>query len=293
MDLSIVILNYKQKGLVRQCIKGIVSAQPKLDYEIIVVDNNSGDGCLAMVNNFVNQLNVQNDFQKKHLPIKPDIVIPEMITIQSPTNDGFSAGNNLGIKRARGEYIMILNPDIAIVPDVLEKMCQYMKANPKIGILGPKLINPDGSAQYSCRRFPSLITPAFRRTKLGSLPFAKKMVDQYLMKDFDQKQTRTVDWLFGACLLVRKSVFEKVGLFDERFFMYFEDLDLCRRVWHGGYEVVYYTDVEVVHYHHQFSAVLGGIKGIFSPGGRIHIASGLKYFLKYRGQELPKIPLDK
>ena len=107
------------------------------------------------------------------------------------------------------------------------------------------------------------------------------------MKDFDHLTNKEVDWLFGACLLIRKSFLEKIGLLDERFFMYFEDLDLCRRFWHQGYKVVYFSQVEMVHYHQRLSAEKGGVLGIFSRGGRIHIASGIKYFAKYLGVKLP------
>lgn len=287
MDLSIVILNYKQKGLVKQCIKGIVTAQPRLKYELIIVDNNSDDSCLLMVKRMFEPEPKPSGNQQK-LPISNPLKVPLIKTIQAKTNDGFAVGNNLGINQAQGKYIMILNPDIAIVPGVLEKMIDFMDDNLDVGIIGPKLINPDGGVQYSCRRFPHFLIPIYRRTFFGRLPFAKKAVDKYLMKDFDHRSNREVDWLFGACLLLRKSVFEKIGFFDERFFMYFEDLDLCRRVWQNGFKVVYFSACEMVHYHQRLSAERGGILGFFSPGGRIHVASGIKYFAKYLGVKLPK-----
>jgi len=287
MDLSIIILNYKQKGLVKQCIKGIVTTQPNLDYEIIVVDNNSDDNCLEMVKNIFKD-NLKNNEIQPELPIINKLEIPPIETIQSKSNDGFAVGNNLGIKQVKGEYVMILNPDIAVVPGALEKMVNFMQENQQVGIIGPRLINPDGSVQYSCRRFPSLMTPLYRRTFLGKLLFAKKPLIDYLMKDFDHEEKIEVDWLFGACLLIRKSVMDKVGLFDERFFMYFEDLDLCRRVWQAGFKIIYFAKVEMVHYHQRLSAERNGVLGILSKGGRIHIASGIKYFAKYLGVKLPE-----
>ena len=174
MDLSIIILNYKQKGLLKQCLKGIVAAQPQLNYELIVVDNNSGDDSLEMVKRmFVSE----NDNKKQPpLPINKVLEIPPIITIQSKSNDGFAAGNNLGIHRAKGNYVMILNPDIAVVSGVLEKMVSFMADYPLVGIIGPKLINPDGSVQYSCRRFPKFLTPLYRRTTFGKFSFAKKNI---------------------------------------------------------------------------------------------------------------------
>ncbi|MAF13335.1 MAG: hypothetical protein CMI53_00375 [Parcubacteria group bacterium] len=285
MDLSIVILNYKQQGLVKQCIKGIVTAQPQLSYEIIVVDNKSEDHTLEAVAKMYKD-DPKQEVQQL-LPIANPLKIPSIITIQANANNGFAAGNNLGIKKAKGKYVMILNPDIAIVPEALEKMMAYMDSNSDVGMIGPRLINPDGSVQYSCRRFPNFLTPVYRRTFFGKLSLAKSGVSKYLMKDFDHQKTQEVDWLFGACLLIKKSVLDKVGLLDERFFMYFEDLDLCRRVWQEKYKVVYYSDVELVHYHQRLSAQRGGLLGIFSKSGRIHIASGIKYFAKYLGVKLP------
>ena len=281
IDLSIIILNYKQKGLVRQCIKGILSAQPQLNYEIIVVDNNSQDGCLSAVKELFIPSKDSNIFQKH------DYILPPLKTIQSEKNIGFGAGNNLGIKESAGEYVLILNPDIAVVPAGLEKMVSFMKDQPDIGIIGPKLINPDGSIQDSCRRFPSWPTPFYRRTFLKKLPAAKKVLDYYLMADWDHKNSISVDWIFGACLLVRKSVFDKIGFFDERFFMYFEDLDLCRRCWVAGFKVFYFVKTEMVHYHQRLSAKNAGIFGVLSKAGRIHFISGFKYFAKYFGVKLP------
>ncbi len=286
MDLSIVILNYKQKGLVKQCLKGIVAAQPQLKYELIVVDNDSSDGSLEMVKKiFQPEPDLIN--HQGILPIIKPLEIPPIKTIQAEANNGFAAGNNLGIKKASGKYVMILNPDIAIVPRALEKMLNFMAVKPDVGIIGPKLINPDGSVQYSCRRFPNFLMPIYRRTISGKLPFAKKAINDYLMKDLGHEKNEEVDWLFGACLLIKKSVLDKIGLFDERFFMYFEDLDLCRRAWQAGFKVVYLAEVEMVHYHQRLSAEKGGVLGIFSKAGRIHTASGIKYFAKYLGVKLP------
>lgn len=285
MDVSIIILNYKQKGLVKQCVKGIVMAQPDLDYEIIVVDNNSADGTLEMVKNLYKE--EKDSASQQTLPIRKPLKIPVIKTIQTGHNGGFGFGHNVAIKQAEGKYILAINPDVAIVPQSLEKMFDFMESNPDVGVIGPRLINPDGSVQYSCRRWPNFLTPVYRRTFFAKLPSAKKSLGSYLMKDFDHKSNKEVDWLFGACLLISKQALDKVGLFDERFFMYFEDLDLCRRFWEKGFKVMYFADVEMVHYHHQLSAERRGLLGIFSKGGRIHIMSGIKYFAKYFGAKLP------
>lgn len=274
MDISLVILNYKQKGLVKQCVKGIVASRPQLEYEIIVVDNASHDGVIEEVNALFADTTLGNQ--------------PTIKTIQAETNAGMGAGNNIGMHAARGRYIFVLNPDVAVVPESLEKMVAYMDAHDDIGILGPRLINPDGSIQESCRRFPSAMVPLYRRTALGKLPFARKTLAHHLMADIDHTKTQAVDWLFGAALLIRASALDSVGYFDERFFLYFEDLDLCRRFWEKRYSVYYYPEVELVHYHQRLSAESRGLKSLFKKATRIHLMSGIKYFAKYFGAQMPR-----
>lgn len=261
MDLSIIILNYKTRGLLKQCLKGIQLFDLKLDYEIIVVDNHSSDDTIEMM---------RNEF-------------PHIKLIASLVNNGHAAGMNLGIKEAKGKYLLLLNTDIAILDNTIRKMYDFMEAHPKAGLSGPKLLNPDGSTQLSCCQFPKFLIPIYRRTPLGKLPFTKKVLRRYLMLDWDHEETRTVDWILGACMIARKDAVEKVGPMDERFFLYFEDVDWCRRFWQAGYEVYYIAEVELVHYHRRESAENPGLKGVFSYPTRIHIASWLKYFAKYFG----------
>ncbi|PIP17480.1 MAG: glycosyl transferase family 2 [Parcubacteria group bacterium CG23_combo_of_CG06-09_8_20_14_all_35_9] len=259
MDLSIIILNYKTKGLVKQCIKGIKLLNLELDYEIIVVDNASQDGVGQMI---------KEQFSEAKF-------------IAGKVNRGYAAGNNLGIRRSKGKYIMILNPDITVLPQAIEKMFSFLESYPKAAVVGPKLINPDGSTQLSCYHFPSLLVPIYRRTPLGRLPFAKKILRWYQMMDWDHSKRRRVDWLLGACLMIRTSAIEKVGLMDERFFLYFEDIDWCRRFWQAGWEVYYIADAEMVHYYQRLSAEGPGIIGLFKKSTRIHIVSWIKYFAKW------------
>jgi len=291
LELSIIILNYKQKGLVKQCVRGILTSQPDLDYEIIVVDNNSNDGCLAAVEQLFSDFkSVTGTTTASFITTK----LPKLITIQSDNNGGFAVGNNLGLAKAQGQYLLVLNPDIAIIPGVLEKMVNFMKQNSRVGVVSPKLINPDGSVQLSCRRFPDWRLPFYKRSVLGKLSWGRAATAKYLMVDFNHTETTAVDWLFGACLMLRRELVEKIGMFDQRFFMYFEDLDLCRRAWHAGFYVYYFTAAEVVHYHQRLSAQRAGIFGLLKPAGRIHLMSGIKYFAKYLGVPVPKTSgLDK
>ncbi len=263
MKLSVIILNFHSAGLVKQCLKGLSSANLKLDYEIIVVDNASHDGCLEAV---------ARDW-------------PKAQRVALPVNRGYAAGNNAGLRAATGEYILILNPDIAVLPGALETLVECMDQNPNVGLAGPRLVNPDGSLQYSSYRFPRVYLPLFRRTPLGKLGPIHRWLKHYQMEDWDHRSNRPVDWLLGACLLARRSALERVGLLDERYFLYVEDTDWCRRFWEAGFEVWYVSKVEIVHYHERLSAQ-ASVGAILKRITWIHISSWLKYFLKW-GLKVP------
>ncbi len=261
MDLSIIILNYKTTGLVKQCVRNVKVATASLDYEIIVVDNGSGDGIEKMLKaNF-----------------------PEVKFIQTGKNLGFAAGNNVGIKQSTGKYVMLLTPDVTVLNHSIEKMVNFMDQNLEVGLAGPKLINPDGSYQISCRTFQTPKLVLYRRTPLGKLPFAKKDLDKHLMKNFDHDSSKEVDWVMGACMIVRREAMNQVGLLDERFFFYVEDMDWCRRFWMANYKVFYIADAEMVHLYERASANDPWRFLMFNKLTRWHIASGIKYFAKYLG----------
>jgi len=260
MDLSIVILNYKTAKLVRQCIKTIKLYEPAVAYEIIVVDNDSRDGAEEML--------------RQHYP--------EVKFFRSESNAGYAAGNNLGIRQAIGRYVMILNPDITVKQGAIENIVRYLDGHRDIGIIGPKLVKPSGEVDESCYRFPGYLIPIYRRTPLGKLAAGRRALDHYLMADYDRRMTRDVDWLLGAVLVVRREALLHVGLFDERYFLYFEDTDWCRRFWQAGYRVVYYTGAEMVHYHERLSARGNWFTSLFRRSTRVHIVSWIKYFRKWR-----------
>lgn len=265
LDLSIIILNYRTKNLVKECVKSIWRASPKLSYEIIIVDNASNDGIAEMVGEY----------------------FPDIRFFESPENVGFAGGNNIGLREARGRYRMILNPDIVVLPGALEKMVAVMDASPDIGLLGPKLLGPDKSLQYSCYRFPTLVTPLLRRTPLGATHRGAKIVGDYLMADWDHGASRDVDWLLGAALMVRAEALARVGLFDDQFFLYFEDTDWARRFWKTGYRVVYFPEAELIHFHRRESAEGSFLESVLRPTTRAHVRSAVKYFWKYRREGLP------
>lgn len=260
MQISIIILNHKQKGLVKNCLKNIETIGLNLFYEIILVDNNSNDGCVEMV---------KNNF-------------PKVKIVESKRNLGYAGGNNLGIKAAEGRYILILNPDITVLKDSMEVMYQFMESHPDCAICGPKLLNPDHSVQISSFHFPKWYTPIFRRTFLKKLKFTQKELIRYQMLDWQRNEIREVDWLLGACVMVRKGAIEKAGLMDERYFLYFEDIDWCRRFHQAGYKIYYLPEAKMIHFHQRLSAQEEGLKSILNPTTRIHIMSAIKYFWKWR-----------
>ena len=224
---------------------------------MVVVDNNSGDGSVELV-------------KEK---------FPQVKLINSSENLGFHKGNNLGIKNSTGKYVLILNTDIAFLDNSMDKMYQFMESHGEAALVGPKLKNPDGSIQSSCMRFPNKVVPIYRRTPLGKLPFAKKEIDNYLMNDFDHNTTRPVDWILGACVMVKREVIAKVGPMDEDLFLYFGDVAWCKKFWLEGYKVYYFVDANVVHYHKRESASSGFFSKIFW----IHIIDWIKYLNKYNG----------
>lgn len=263
-EISIIILNYKSRGLTRECIKSFRRLKDSVPFEIIVVDNGGEPGLQEMLSER----------------------FPEVKYLKLPRNMGFAAGNNMGARVARGKYFLFANQDLTAHEGSLDTLYAFMEAQTDVAISGPRLINPDGSLQQSYYRFYSPLTPLYRRTFLGTLPFGKKHLDTFLMKDRGHADIREVDFLMGACLCVRRSATEVVGLLDERFFFYFEDTDWCRRFWEAGYRVCYVPSATMMHLHSRDSAQKMGLSSLLSKSTRLHIYSGIKYFLKYGGKPL-------
>jgi len=260
MDISIIILHWKNIAKTTKCLDSIkVSDLGALTREIIVVDNGSEDNIAAVL-------------KERY---------PEVILVASAKNLGMGRGNNLGIKKASGEFLCILNDDIVLRPDSLLVLHRQMRSDGKIGLAAPKLMNADGSFQPSCFRFPGLMTPILRRTFLGRI--FKKRRDDYVASDEPGEAVRECDWIMGSCLFVRRSVLDKIGAFDERFFMYFEDTDLCRRVRVTGFKVSYCPLAVAIHEHSRYSAQKPWYTAPFTDKlAREHIKSFVKYLWKWR-----------
>lgn len=261
VDISVVLVHYKTPGLLRQCIESIYKVKPNVSFEIIVVDNNSGDNTPQWID---------DDF-------------PEVVMIANKDNRGFPKAVNQGVRKARGRYILLLNPDITVLEDSMDELFKYMETHKEVGLVGPKLINPNGSLQKSCfKYYPNTRIILYRRTFLGNFNGAQKVLKKFTMDEWDHNEEKEVAWVLGSSMLVRREAIEDIGLMDERFFMYMEDVDWCRRLWQNGWKVMYFPHVKMVHYYARASADnANAFAAFFNKQTRIHIASGVKFLLKY------------
>ncbi|MDW8328014.1 MAG: glycosyltransferase family 2 protein [Anaerolineales bacterium] len=250
--LSVIIVSWNVRELLRACLRSLPLNDPQT--EVIVVDSASSDGTTAMV---------RDEF-------------PSVRLIASEVNLGYSRGNNLGLERARGEYLLVLNPDTEIVGDTLARMCAYMDAHPQVGVLGPQLVYADSMPQSTRRRFPTLLTAFFESTWLQPLA-PRSVLDHYYARDLPADRPAEVDWIVGAALLLRREAYQQVGGFDEGFFMYSEELDLCRRMKAAGWKVVHLPAARILHHEARSSAQVPAATHI-----RFN-ASKVRYFRKYHG----------
>ncbi len=203
------------------------------------------------------------------------------IVDNSNNNIGFARGVNQGLAETTGEYRLIINPDTLITKGAVQQMLAYMDAHTDIGMLGPQLLYFNGEHQRSYRRFYRPVTILAQRTPLKAFGYFKKISDDFLMHDTDPKKIQTPDWILGAAMLVRASALAEVGFMDDRYFLYFEDVDWCRRFWHNGYKVVYFPDAVFYHYYPRASSRWGLLDVILNKKTRWHLASALRFFRKY------------
>ncbi len=266
VDLSIVIVSWNVQALLRRCLQSVLAeAKPGTSdgvsqlgdwqLEILVVDNASADGSAEMV---------RTQFPPVHL-------------IANSENRGFTAANNQGLSRARGRYLLLLNPDTEVVDDALATMLRYADANVEVGALGAKLLYPDGSTQSSRRRFPTFSTALVESTVVQEWWKDNGILRQYYMTDTADDETQRVDWVVGACLLVRRQAYEQVGGLDEGFFMYSEELDWCRRIKAAGWEIVYLPTATVIHHEGKSSEQVVPARHIYFQSSKV------RYFRKHHG----------
>ncbi len=266
MKVTFITVGYHTPHLLRQLFRGVEAAEFSFPHEYLLVNNAPGDG----TSEYIRQR------------------FPWVKVIDAPGNVGFGRANNLAAREATGEYLMLLNPDITVFKGQMETLLEEADRVPSAGIFGPKLLNPDRSVQRWFYRFPSPGVPIYRRTPLGKTKRGNRVLDRYFMKDQNPDESMEVDGFFGSALLVRRNVFEELGGFDERFFMYFEDIDLCRRTWEKGWRIQYVPSSMFVHYHQRSSDVRNPIQILRNRLAREHIKSGVRYFWKYRNSPHPR-----
>ena len=252
--VSVVIVNFRTPDDLLRLIESLKAGTPTgRPLEIIVVDNASGDDS----------------------PAKLRAAHPDVQLIESPSNRGFAAGVNLGLARATGEHLLILNPDIVVHPGSIDTLVDFMAAHPQAGLVAAKLLNPDGTLQPTCRTRYTLKTILLRRTILGRLFPNDRTLREHLMLDYDHATPRNVDWVAGACLMVRREALEEVGPMDERYFLYFEDVDWCTRMHRRGWGVWYVPGAVMTHGYRRASA------GGFNRATQAHAESLLRFWEKW------------
>lgn len=226
MKLSVVIVNYKVQYYLAQCIHSVMKAMEEVDGEIIIVDNDSRDGSV--------------EFLKT--------LYPQVHFIENRKNLGFSRANNIAIKQAQGEYILVLNPDTIINEELFKECIRLLDGNPQIGATGVRMLNPDGTfAPESRRGIPTPFTAFCKMSGLNNAFPTNRIFGRYYMKFLDEHSTEPIEIISGACMCIRKSVLDESGLFDEDFFMYGEDIDLSYRILKTG-KKNYYLPSSIIHY---------------------------------------------
>lgn len=255
-DISIIIISTNERKDLERCLDSLERSGQGLALEILVIDNCGQDGVAELV-------------RDRHSQIK---------LVRNPVRFGFSTNNNIGIVRSTGRYILILNPDTILSDDTLRTMLSYMNANPGVGAAGCKLVNSDGSLQYTARKFPTLTSVICRWARIDHYFPKIGILRDYLMKDYDHDVVREVDWIIGAFLFVRRSVLEEIGPFDQRFDpLYIEDEDLCYRIKKMGYSVHYVPTTTIIHAYNRQSA-----RSIFNRMTYIHFRNFLRFYIKHR-----------
>ena len=225
MDLSIILVNYNTKDFLRRCLGSVYGETRDIQFEVIVVDNASSDGSVEML---------AREF-------------PDVRRLENATNRGFAAANNQGIVSSKGDLVLLLNTDTVILGGAIQKTVRFMQAHPEAGIAGCKLVYPDYRHQRSVGTFPSLLDGFLGSSFLYLLLPPDTLVRQRSIIHFDYDSDGEADWVTGAFLLVRRGVLDRIGLLDEQFYVYSEEVDFCRRAKEAGFRVWYTASATVIH----------------------------------------------
>ena len=267
--ISIIILDFLKSKRVVSSVEAIQKQQTDFALEIIVADNSCNPENAAKLGELTKYENVKLIFNEKNL--------------------GYTRGCNAGAHAATGEYLLILNPDIIIrEPDSLQKMVDFMECNSTVGILGPRQIDePTGETAMTVRAFPKLILQIARRTFLRHMPIFKSAVAYDEMQHLNYAKIQPVDWLQSSCVLIRRDLWDAVGGFDERYFLFMSDPEICWQAWARGFEVVYYPAVVV--YADGLRASAGGFVDFWSRWTmQQHLRDAITYRLRHFGRHNPR-----
>jgi N-acetylglucosaminyl-diphospho-decaprenol L-rhamnosyltransferase len=254
-NLSIVVVSWNVRKLLRRCLASVATSRDELPIEVIVVDSASADGSADMV----------------------EAEFPWVQVLRQNENVGFSRGSNLGLAEASGRILLLLNPDTEVVADALARMVHYLEAHSRVGALGPMLLYPDGRIQSSRRRFPTLATALFESTWLQPVA-PPSLLRRYYVLDRPDDAISEVDWVTGACLMVRREAYEAAGPLDEGYFMYSEEMEWQRRIQTTGWRIIYYPEAKVIHHEGKSSEQVAAERHIYFQ------SSKLRYFYHYHGR---------
>jgi len=267
-DISVVVVSYNTRDLLRDCLQSLYKelSSPEMEglsHEVFVVDNVSRDKSADMV----------------------EAEFPQVRLIRSAVNLGFGCANNKAFELATGRYVVLLNSDAFLKPMALRRSVDAMDADPRIGLGGARLVGADGSWQPSCRMFPSPLNDFLLLSGLAYKFPKSKFFGRMDRTWADQDIPAEADWVTGAYAIIRRSVLEEVGHFDERFFLYYEEVDLCRRIKKAGYTVQYWPDVVVVHLGGESSKTVTSLS-MSKSGAQLELwrmRSGFLYYRKHHG----------
>jgi len=226
-DMSVCIVNWRTCAALRQCLNSLAMHSGGLQLQIIVIDNASGDGSVEMV-------------QKEY---------PEVELIVNDDNIGYAAANNQALRISRAPYKLLLNPDIVVKPGALPALLHFIQQHPSTGAVAPRLVYPDGRLQYSCRTFPTPDIVFWEMLGLSRLARRSRIFGKYRMTWWDYDRARQVDQPMASALLLNGEALAQVGLFDEDFKIFFNDVDLCYRLKKASWEIWFTPDAEMIHYH--------------------------------------------
>lgn len=256
MDLSIVVVSTNQRGLLEKYLLSLFMIPTSATFEVALIDNACTDDT--------------SDWIRKNLP--------QIQIIRNDSKKSYSENMNLGMRTLKkGRYFVVFNPDIKCLPGLWDETIKFMDKNPDVGLMGPQLLNPDLTVQYSCRMFSTPFTLLIRGLHLDSLLSEFGPIHKYLMLDYDHKDVKDVDWVTGALMVVRREAIAQIGGMDERYkITYSDDQDWCCEMWRGGWRVCYVPQIQAIHDHQRT-----GMRKPWSKMARVQLINAIRMFQKF------------